>query len=1368
MAAPGGGPAAESAAAATLPVATTGPAKKSAKALCDTTVAKNEARCFGMVMERDGLVPMSPAPTGLSPADVRDAYKLPDNGGAGRTIAAVVAYDAPTAEADLAHYRETFGLAPLAEGQFKKVDQRGGTDYPSADAGWAGEAALDVDAITAVAPNANIVLVVADSANFTDLGEAVNQAVAQGAEVVNNSYGTGYDSSPGSGEDDSLLPVDAQYYDHPGVAIVASSGDDDYGVSFPASSNHVTSVGGTSLVKDTSSRGWTESVWHNSYGGPGSGCSIVFDKVPGQPDTGCAKRTVADVSAVADPETGLSVYYTYAGGEWGQYGGTSLSAPLISGIYALAGKPAADSYPNAYPYAKQDAFFDVTAGMNGTCTPSYLCTAGAGFDGPTGIGTPNGISAFGSGPHGEVTGTVTDKASGDPLAGVKVEIAEKGSATTADDGTYSLSVEPGSYSVTFSAYGYKSVTKTGVVVTDGGSIAVNVALATVPSRSVTGQVKDGSGHGYPLYSMITISGAPGGPIYTDPYDGTYAVDLPQGGTYDFTFTPVVPGYLPVTKSVKVGGADRSVNVSMKVDTSLDTVTGYTFQEAGSTETFDGTSAPAGWSVTDLKDPGWTFTDIKKRGNLTGGDGGFAIIDSDASGSGKNQDSYLNSPGYDLSAATGPTLEFDSYFRPFTTSNGTVEVSTDGGTTWSQVFTVNSKAQSGHVKVGLGDAAKTANVEVRFHYTGSFAYYWEVDNVFVGNRKAVPTHGGLLSGVVNDANTNGFVKGAKVTSDTDPAITATTGPTGDPAVGDGYYWLFSTITGAQPFTAGKSAYADAKASPNVRANLSTRQDFTLKAGQIAVTPTEINKTIRWGGSKRQALTVTNTGGLPATVKVGEGSGGFVMASRTGAPAQTVKTTVFNGSAKARAAKLGRVATSGAKAVVPNQVGPSADAWQNVANYPVAIMDSSAAFGNGKVYSVGGYNGSDDTNDLYAYDPQGASWEKLASATDKREAGAGAFIGNQFIWTGGWGPTGAPDGKTELYDPAGNSWSLGAVNPKPHSAAGRAVVGGKLYLVGGCATSSCGSTDVQVYDASADSWSSVANYPEAVAWQACGAIGEKIYCAGGNTDAATSAKTYVYDPATDAWSPAADLPVDLWASFSVAANGQLLVSGGVTANSSAITNIGYAYDPAADAWTPLPNLNSALYRGNGALGFYAVGGNPGPSGAPPVSTVQLLAGYDQGGSTDVPWLSETPTELTLAPGASAQVTVVLDAADPSIAQPGVYTAAVTLGTDTPYSVPNIAVNMTVKPPNTWGKIAGTVTSTDKSGAPVPVPGATVELDSWAASYTLTTEADGSYAIWIDKRNNPVTAIVAKDGFKPQTATIKVVAGATVTKNWVLIKK
>lgn len=1338
--------------------------------LCSTVVAKDKARCFALELEKPGAKALSPAPTGLSPADVKDAYNLPAGGGAGRTVGIVVAYDAPTAEADLVHYRQQFGLPPLRAGQFTKIDQRGGTDYPAPDPGWAGEAALDVDAVTAVAPDANIVLVVADDNSFENLGAGVNAAVAAGAEVVNNSYGTGYDASPGSGEDNTLLPVNEQYYNHPGVAIVASSGDSDYGVSFPASSNYVTSIGGTSLVKDpATARGWTESVWSNNYGGAGSGCSVVFDKPEFQQDTGCGKRAVSDVSAVADPATGLSVYYTFDGGQWSQYGGTSLSAPLISGIYALAGKPAPNTYPNAYPYAKTDALFDVTQGNNGTCNPSYLCTAGAGYDGPTGLGTPDGFSAFGIGPHGTVAGTVTDTA-GKPVAGALVSLGDGGSARTGADGRYTLEAPPGSYTATVSAYGYRTVTKKNIVVTDGGAVTADFTLTAATFRTISGRVADGSGHGYALYSRIDVAGMPGGPVYTDPYTGNYALNLPQGGSFDATFTAIIPGYLPQTKTIKVGAADRSLNVSLKIDPAAENPTGYTYTTTGKTETFDAATAPAGWSVTNNADqPGWVFTDEGKRGNLTGGAGGFAIVDSDKSGSGKTQDTYLNSPAYDLSKASNPTLEFDTAFRQYRSSNGVVQLSTDNGASWSTVWDASSTTTTGHVRVALPAQAKVAGAKVRFHYTGSFAYYWEVDNVFVGNRKLTPVSGGLLEGVVTDNNTGAFVKGAKVTHADDPSITATSGPTGDPAVGDGFYWLFTPKTGKQPFVASKAGYASDTRTPTAPANLTTRQDFVLKAGRITVTPESINATVKMGASATATLNLKNTGTEPVKVTLSESGGGFVMQSKTGAPLQKVKASTVKGSMKAAAAKNAAKNAAGAKRAATAApfaaAGPSADAWEPVADYPSTIQDSAAATINGKVYSVGGYNGSDDTNNLYVYDPQAASWTELAAAGDAREGGAAAAMGGKLVYTGGWGPGGTPDGKTEVYDPASDSWTVAAQNPKPYAGAGHAVVGGKLYVVGGCTASACGKADVQVYDAGSDSWSSVAAYPKDVAWQSCGGLGGKLYCAGGTTDGGSMSSAYSYDPAADSWSEIADLPTDLWGSFYATANGQLLVSGGAANSSTEITNIGYAFDPASGEWSPLPNLNTALYRGAGALGFYAIGGNPGGSSAPPVATTQLLAGYDQGGDgTDVPWLSIDPTELTLPAGGSATATVTMNAADPSVAQPGSYTAGIAFATDSPYPVPTVPVTMTVTPPNTWGKVAGTVTSAADGK---PIAGATVELDGWAQQYTLITDKDGKYGIWLDRRNNPLTAIAAKDGFKPQTATIKVVAKQTVTKNWSLVK-
>ncbi len=243
------------------------------------------------------------APQGFGPADLQSAYALDSSAGAGQTVAIVDAQDDPDAEADLATYRAQFGLpaCSTANGCFSKVNQSGAQgDYPAPDPGWAGEISLDLDMVSATCPQCHILLVEADSASFADLGAAENTAAAR-TDIISNSYG-------GSDASDADY---GQFFHHDGVAITASTGDDRYqGASYPASSSSVIAVGGTSLVRDGSARGWSESVWNDAEGGTGSGCSDLNAAIPGSEsfDTGCAGRAMSDVSAVADPETGVAVY----------------------------------------------------------------------------------------------------------------------------------------------------------------------------------------------------------------------------------------------------------------------------------------------------------------------------------------------------------------------------------------------------------------------------------------------------------------------------------------------------------------------------------------------------------------------------------------------------------------------------------------------------------------------------------------------------------------------------------------------------------------------------------------------------------------------------------------------------------------------------------------------------------------------------------------------------------------------------------------------------------------------------------------------------------------------------------------------------
>jgi subtilase family serine protease len=329
-------------------------------------------------------------PSGYGPSSLIAAYNpqaaasYPNLGSSGTVIAVIDAKGYKNAEADLAVYRATFGLPPCtsANGCFVKLNETGQNKFfPIQNLGWARETALDLAMASAMCPNCKLMLVEAKSAQIADLAQAVNVAVAMGANVISNSYGGNEAGSQ----------VYAEAYYHPGIAITASSGDKGYaqGPQFPASSPFVTAVGGTSLYPDSSARGWSEQAWKDG----GSGCSALYAKPAWQAFIPlCANRMVADVAAVGDPNTGVAVYaplsLTQSG--WLIFGGTSVGAPLIAGLYAVHGGAGDPSLP----YGDAGSLNDVVSGANGNCGGSFFCTAKPGYDGPTGLGTPNGDGAF--------------------------------------------------------------------------------------------------------------------------------------------------------------------------------------------------------------------------------------------------------------------------------------------------------------------------------------------------------------------------------------------------------------------------------------------------------------------------------------------------------------------------------------------------------------------------------------------------------------------------------------------------------------------------------------------------------------------------------------------------------------------------------------------------------------------------------------------------------------------------------------------------------------------------------------------------------------------------------------------------------------
>jgi subtilase family serine protease len=358
-----------------------------------------------------GVSPAAAPPTGVGfgPASLQSAYNLPSaTAGSGETVAIVDAMDDPNAASDLATYRADWGLPACGAGCFTKVNQNGAASplpTVSGTTGWATEESLDLDMVSAICPLCHIILVEANSPTTQNLGTGVNTAVSLGAEFVSNSYG--------GSESASDSTFDTEFYKHAGVAVTASAGDNGFGVEYPAASQFVTAVGGTSLTQATNTRGWTETVWGSSAGGEGtgSGCSADDAKPTWQTDTGCARRTNNDVSADANPNTGVAVFDTYDQNGWLEVGGTSASSPMIAATFALAGTPAAGTFPSSYIYQHTSSLFDVTSGADGSCSPAYLCTGEVGYDGPTGWGTPNGVTAFTSGAATGNTVTVTNPGS---------------------------------------------------------------------------------------------------------------------------------------------------------------------------------------------------------------------------------------------------------------------------------------------------------------------------------------------------------------------------------------------------------------------------------------------------------------------------------------------------------------------------------------------------------------------------------------------------------------------------------------------------------------------------------------------------------------------------------------------------------------------------------------------------------------------------------------------------------------------------------------------------------------------------------------------------------------------------------------------
>ncbi|MFI8003527.1 carboxypeptidase regulatory-like domain-containing protein [Streptomyces sp. NPDC086010] len=1319
-------------------------------AACDVPKSADQAICFAMrvkdVHGGKGLRSASDAPEGLSPSDLLSAYNLPADGGAGATIAVVAAYDNPRAEADLTLYREQFGLPPLAEGQLVKVNQRGdSSDYPSPESGWATEIALDLDMVSAVAPKAKIILVEADSSRFTDLGESVNTAVELGATYVSNSYGLPYSATSGTAEATDFTDLAERYYDHPGIAMVASSGDRGHGVTFPASASTVTSVGGTSLVRDGSTaRGWREAAW----AGAGSGCSAFAPKPAYQKDTGCDRRSVSDVSAVADPETGVAVYNTYGtyGGGWGQFGGTSAAAPIIAATYALAGPVAEGTQPAGYPYANP-RLNDVTSGSNGSCSPAYLCNGAVGYDGPTGLGTPNGTAAFRQGPTGTLSGKVTDGAH-KAMPGRVVTLADGSggsvySTKTDSDGGYRLSVSPGTYKVSVTLFGHRTATGTARV-TAGKTAKADLVLVKLPTRKLSGKVVDGSGQGWPLYTKITFDEVPGGVFYTDRRTGAYAIELPSGTTYTMHAAPVYPGYVaPSATKVALSTKDVKRDISVKADVTSCIAPGYGYAAQADFEGW-GSEARYGWSVSNAAGSarGWQF-DQPGWSNSTGGTGDFATASPGLYGDDSAvEDTTLTSPAFDLSRRTDADLHFDTTMYDAYEKGATFDaaMSVDAGRTWTEVFRETSPIVPSHrVTVPLGAALGHSDVRLRFHFKGEGLSQVQIDNVLVGRCEALG--GGLITGVVKDANTHRPLNGAKVTATWDPATnayrTAVSAKVPGDARSDGSYWLYSPHAGRGSITTSALRYTTSIGRASGLGRVS-EYNPALNAGQLKVTAGKVALGAALDGGAGQDITLTNTGHGPLTVSLSEQS-------------------------RSTAAK--------------EWTAPAGGAWKDLPGYPAPVQDNVTSSFEGSIYSVGGYSNKSIYAEGFVLAPGAKSWSRIARLPEPRTDATGAFLNGTLYVVGGYnfgaGHLNLPQSTTFAYHPQSNSWSRVADLPDASGSGSAAVLDGKLYYIGGKNSSLDDTKASYRYDAAHDTWSRIADYPIALTHGGCGGVTDAIVCSAGgiyvpsakpDTTRTTelTAQTFAYSPKANTWRRVADMPYALAGASYSAANGKLQVVGGqIWGDTYPKLSHTVEYDPVTNSWATLAETPRWTNRGGHSTGcgLLDIGGQDNPTGTTTTGAA-ILTGTDQCAGDDVRWLSTSATKVTLAPGRSAKVRVTADAR--TLTAPGGYAAALSMIDNSPYRNAPVPVTLKATAPSSYTEITGTVTG----GSRTKLPGAKITLSRGGKQLvTTTTNAEGVYRVWVKSAADKTTVTATNDGYAPSSQEVKTVGGGRATADFAL---
>ncbi|HSE40166.1 MAG TPA: choice-of-anchor J domain-containing protein [Acidobacteriota bacterium] len=906
--------------------------------------------------------------------------------------------------------------------------------------------------------------------------------------------------------------------------------------------------------------------------------------------------------------------------------------------------------------------------------------------------------------------------------------------------------------------------------------------------TVNGTVTDGSGHGWPLYARVEIDDVP---VFTDPVTGQYsAPNLNPGQIYTFEVTAESGGYVLESRQVTPPGGTSTEDFALLVEQAACNAPGYAV--TGGTLTDFDAGQPAGWTVINNSggsDVTWFFDDPCGRGNNTGGSGGFAIFDSDCFGADDGiEDAEMRSPSFDFSSQSNVLLSFDTEFNWYDFSldeKADVDVSTDGGSTWTNVLRYQGGDVDGphHEDLDISSiAGGQSDVIVRFRqYDSDFEFWWEVDNVVIGS-ECTQVAGGLVVGNVFDANTNLGVNDATVSRDGSSDSTTSFETPDDPAVDDGAYVLFSSATGSQDISATANNYGTDTHTVNVVADGTVEQDFVLPSGNIETDPDVIEETVDLGSSTTVQLTLNNTGNADADFKITEANGPVAPITRQPRLRKAKYKAPLDrapGPASARYPENFRKRNGG------NAKAPaSPEAWVAGADYPGGLVRGAVIQCDDNIdsiYVVSGVNGGASITDQVArYDVSTDTWTTLASIPIPNEGMRGVcYQGKLYVLGGDFSTSFA------VYDIATDTWSSAADTPRPVWGPAMAVFEGKIYMAGGDEDFFFGgvSNEVNIYDIASDTWEgNGATMPEGVVTAGFAQLGNFLYVVGGWNDSspgANSQMTQRYDMSADTWETGPAFTSGR-SDFSLARTAVALYAiggdgdgGGPFDATDLVERLDTTVWPGGawvDTGDPLPDALTANTSGSCTEGL---------TGGEIWSTGGADAGLSIGGahqykttgescvSVDVPWVSENPDEGTVLAGGSVQVDVTLDASVPEINQPGDYVAQLKIAENTPTTVPPVQVTMHVPLPAGWGYLEGTINALGRCDVPAGgLEGATVLVDTAGVDWTLKTDENGHYKVAFPATDSPVVVTVSAENYVGQFVSgVVVTDGGTTTQDFSL---